>query len=121
MKLLICLFVILFSSVLIAQVAPEMTAEELAENKKSDFKIDWKYMAGEYLIFDCERNHYACVNVSGFDNCQEERNFAIGKKLAAYPCAPLKKFPNKKSCVLKNYETVDILALKRFCYPAGQR
>lgn len=116
MKLLICLSLFIVSSA--AFCAEEMTAAEFAANKKSDYKIDWKYSAGQYLIYDCDRNHYACVDVSGFDNCQEERNFAIGKKLTNYPCAPLKKFSDKSACVIKSYEVVDNMALKRFCYPA---
>ena len=83
----------------------------------SDYEINWKYKAGEYLIYDCERRHYACVNHEGNSNCLEERNFAIKKKLNNYPCAPLAKFDDKKSCVEKNYKIVDIDAPKRFCYP----
>jgi hypothetical protein len=87
---------------------------------KSDFQIDWKYRAGPYLIFDCERNHYACVDTFGNSNCQEERNFAIGKKLISYPCAPLKKFDDKKACVEKTYQIMGRNALHRFCYPKKQ-
>lgn len=93
------------------------TALELAGSRDVNYPIDWKYQAGEFFIFDCERNHYACVNADGFANCREERNFAAEKKLSSYPCAPLKKFADKKSCMLKNYEIVDIMAIKRFCFP----
>lgn len=87
------------------------------ETRKIDYQIDWKYKGGEYFIFDCERSHYACVNIDGFNNCKEERNFAIETKATGYPCAPLRKFKDKKSCVEKNYQVVDTKAIKRFCYP----
>ncbi|MGZ3808359.1 MAG: hypothetical protein ACXVCE_09750 [Bacteriovorax sp.] len=86
-------------------------------NYKSDYQIDWKYQAGNYLIYDCERGHYACVSKDGDENCREERNFAIEKKATSYPCAPLKKFADKKLCVQENYKVVDRNAIKRFCYP----
>lgn len=85
--------------------------------KNSEYNVDWKYLAGEYLIYDCERQHYVCVNVTGNENCEEERKYAIEKKLEIYPCAPLQKFADKKSCVLKDYEVVDRMAARRFCYP----
>jgi hypothetical protein len=82
-----------------------------------DYKTDWKYFGGEYLIFDCERRHYACVSLEGNANCIEERKFAMEKKADRYPCAPISKFADKKLCVLKNYQIVDRNAPKRFCYP----
>jgi hypothetical protein len=84
---------------------------------KDEYLIDWKYHAGEYLIYDCEREHYACVDIDGNANCLEERNFAKEKKFSSLTCAPLKKFKNKKECVEENYKVVDIGAKKRFCYP----
>lgn len=90
---------------------------EAPAGPKIDYQIDWKYKAGEYLIFDCERSHFACVNSDGDDNCREERNFAMEKRASRYPCAPLKKFKDKKSCIEKSYQLVDLNALKRFCYP----
>lgn len=94
------------------------TVEELIrESRKTDYQIDWKYKGGEYLIYDCERIHYACVNIDGFQNCKEERNYAVETKAPKYPCVPLKKYEDKKSCVKKNYEVVDRNVVKRFCYP----
>lgn len=112
MKLLL---ITLFIGSTFAQSAPEQS------NKKEDYPLDWKYAAGEYLIYDCERSHYACVNKDGQDNCREERNFAREKKLDRYPCAPLKKFQSKKLCVEENYRVQDLGAKKRFCYPSSPK
>lgn len=105
------------TSLLSFSARADLSAEQSLETKKIDYQIDWKYKAGEYLVFDCERSHYACVTSEGYENCQEERSFSLAKKEGRLPCAPLKKFKNKKSCVEKNYELVDINALRRFCYP----
>lgn len=90
---------------------------QTGENHIADYPIDLKYKAGSYLIYDCKRSHYACVDKDGHSSCKEERAFAIQTKEKALPCAPLKKFDDKKSCVLKQYEVVAINAAKRFCYP----
>ena len=93
------------------------TKGEFVESRRTDYRIDWKYFAGKYLIYDCERKHYACVNLEGNANCLQERKFAIEKKTNMYPCAPLASFADKKKCAEKNYDVVDINAPKRFCYP----
>jgi hypothetical protein len=95
----------------------QKVAERISENNRSQYQIDWNYKAGEYLLFNCERKHFACVNLEGFHHCSEERKYAIENKMAILPCAPLKKFSEKKLCVEKNYQVVDQNAMKRFCYP----
>ena len=84
---------------------------------QEEYQLDWKYRAGQYLIYDCDRGHYACINKTGLDNCVEERNYAIAIKAKSLKCAPLKNFTNKKECIEKSYKLVDIGAIKRFCYP----
>lgn len=111
----IFILLLIYSSAVTAQNNQALNNNE--SYKKQDYPLDWKYHAGEYLIYDCERAHYACVNKEGNDNCREERSEAIEKKLPQYPCAPLKKFENKKECVKENYHIQDIGAKKRFCYP----
>lgn len=86
---------------------------ERAEN----FQMDWKYTGGKYLIFDCERSHYACVNKEGQDNCLEERKYALEIKAKSYPCAPLRVFSDQVACIKESYKIVDIGANKRFCFP----
>ncbi len=95
----------------------ETVKELIRDTRDTNYQIDWKYKGGEYLIYDCERDHYACVNIDGDNNCKEERNFAMEVKAAKYPCVSFKKFDNKKSCLEKNYEVVERKVVKRFCYP----
>ena len=110
---------IFYPALIVLILCGSLGAEEKAQpdNTKTDYRIDWTYHGGEYLIYDCSRAHYACVDLEGQNNCVEERKFALQMNARIYPCAPLKKFSHKKLCVLKNYEVVDLNAVKRFCYP----
>jgi len=92
-------------------------AEDLLEVKKSNYQMNARYKAGAFLIYDCEGEYYACVDQEGSEKCRENRDASINKKENRYPCSPLKKFENKTSCLEKNYEVIESLALKRFCYP----
>lgn len=85
--------------------------------KKTDYQINGRYKAGAFLIYDCEGEYYACVDQDGSDKCRTKREEGIVKKQTRLPCAPLKKFDDKKSCLEKNYEVLEALATKRFCYP----
>ncbi len=88
-----------------------------AESMKEDYPIDLLHQAGEYLIYHCERKHYACVNKRSFDDCAEERTKVLeNQKEEKLPCYRLIKFDDKVSCVKANYKAVDSLELKRFCY-----
>lgn len=87
------------------------------DTKRSNYAIDWKYHAGQFLIYDCDRKHYACVDSDGFDKCTTARNKSKAEKAKKYSCAPISKYENKEACVLANYKVLESLALKRFCYP----
>lgn len=85
--------------------------------KKMNYQINNKYKAGMFLIYDCKGEYYACVDGDGNENCRESRDASIAKKDGRYPCAPLKKYENVQECLVKNYEVIESLALKRFCFP----
>ena len=97
--------------------AEEQVSQKLEDVKKSDYQIDSKYKAGEYLIFDCESNHFACVDLDGSQACQARRETSIAMKRPKLDCANLEKFKDKKLCIEKNYKVVDKNVQKRFCYP----
>lgn len=82
-----------------------------------EYPLDDRYKAGKFLIYDCQRKHYACVNQDGNNSCIERREESKAKNAGEYDCAPLKTFPDKKNCLLKNYEVVEMNAWKRFCFP----
>ncbi|MBC7714477.1 MAG: hypothetical protein H7177_14120 [Rhizobacter sp.] len=86
-------------------------------HKKANYPINDYYKAGNFLIYNCENDYYVCVDEDAFKLCGDKRKEAIDKKLKYYPCAPLNKFPTKAKCGEKNYEVIESLAKKRFCYP----
>jgi hypothetical protein len=91
--------------------------DEPIQDPKAGFKIDRKYYGGEYLIYNCEKGHFACVDSSSFLNCKNGRKLALENKKLILPCAPLEKFKDKILCVQKNYELVHLNAVKGFCSP----
>ncbi len=111
MKILIFFFLITLSFQAMGQVDEELEA------RRSNYQINDHYKAGSYLIYDCWRGFYTCVDEDGFKNCREKRQEDMNKKKGEYSCAPLNKFPTKTVCAQKNYEVVEALAKKRFCYP----
>ncbi len=87
------------------------------ETRKPDFQIDDRYKAGEHLIYDCQKKHFACVNLDGYTLCEVARTKSRELKQTELACAPLKSFQNKKSCLLTNYNVIERNAWKRFCFP----
>jgi hypothetical protein len=91
--------------------------EVLIETKKSNYQINARYKGGPYLVYDCEGEFYACVDQDGSEKCRERRDKSISRKETRLSCAPLKKFDDKKTCLGKNYEILESVAVKRFCFP----
>lgn len=85
------------------------------ESKKSQYQINSRYKAGQYLIYDCFGRYYTCVEQDSFEACKTKR--AQNHTKGPYLCAPLKKFKNKEECVKHNYEAIEAATLQRFCFP----
>ncbi len=74
------------------------------------------YRRGPFLIYDCERGYYACVNKDGFNYCKDIRNDSRKKRYRILSCAPLKKFEVKKDCIAVQKKLVDYPVNKFFCF-----
>jgi hypothetical protein len=83
---------------------------------REEYAIDSKYRSGSYLIYDCEDNHFACVNNESFDRCTEKREIDKKENLNKYRCTPIKNFSNKEECLKENYKIQQKAILKKFCY-----
>jgi hypothetical protein len=81
-----------------------------------NYQINESYHAGSNLIFDCKNLYLACVSEVSREQCQLDRQFAIDKKQDHYPCAMLKQFDTKEHCLKKNYELINAITIKKFCY-----
>lgn len=120
MKMILTFILIIMTVKVFAEEAADTAAKPVEvelEVKKSNYRINGRYQAGEFLVYDCQGEYYACVDQDGSEKCREDRDVSIKRKEKRYPCAPLKKFENKKTCLQKNYEVIESLALKRFCFP----
>ena len=121
MKMIFCFLLMIVTVQVYAEEAAVVAAkpadDDSLEIKKSNYQMNARYKAGAFLIYDCQGEYYACVDQEGSDKCRENRDASISKKEKRYPCSPLKKFENKTACLDKNYEVIESLALKRFCYP----
>lgn len=96
-------FLLIFSSLLArAEINPE------------DFISD-KYIAGEYLIYDCQEGHWVCVMEAFSRECEKvrEEDRHLGKIRAR--CAPLKQMPSKRSCFQRQLFLVGQNYGDRFC------
>ena len=91
--------------------------DEALSEKRANYQINEFYKAGSFLIYDCYRGYYTCVDEDGFNKCRDKRLEDTKLKLKDYSCAPLKKLPTNKECAYKNYEVIEANAKKRFCYP----
>lgn len=61
--------------------------------------ISDNYEAGQYLIYDCKEKHWTCVMETYFKECAEKREKDLLNIDEVYhSCAPIEKYPNKRSC-----------------------
>ena len=101
--------------------AQDTQAEKIIDNsletKLANFKIDQHYRAGEYLIFDCKKKAYTCVDENSYETCKTKREESKAKGIRPYFCAPLKKFADREKCLIENYKAVEAVNFERFCYP----
>jgi hypothetical protein len=88
---------------------------KLMKNNNENKFISKCYKRGPYLVYDCERGNYACVDKDGFQLCKDFREQSIIKKNKVLSCAPLKKFDQLKLCIKKQKELVDFPVKKYFC------
>lgn len=96
---------------------PEATAE--FSLKQEEYVLDFRNRAGRNLIYDCQRDFYACVDDISSDNCLKQR--ALAKKAKNYDlsCAFFKRFETKKECLLQHYKMLDKKS-KPFCFRKRQ-
>jgi hypothetical protein len=118
MKILIFYLFILFPLLpTVVSAEAEKKIDNSLETRLSNFKIDENFRAGEYLIYDCKKKAYTCVDDNSFETCKMRREESKNKKQRVYLCAPLKKFPNRKACLLYNYDVIQAVNTDRFCFP----
>lgn len=85
------------------------------ERDKYEPRISDKWFRGNYLIYDCEKGNFICVNLFSFNQCQSQREEDKKQKQTHLRCAPFKKFPTQKKCFAEQYRQIENQKPKVFC------
>ncbi|MBY0416047.1 MAG: hypothetical protein K2Q18_17885 [Bdellovibrionales bacterium] len=87
------------------------------EEKLAHYKMDDELRSGFYLIYDCDKKAFTCVDDVSFNYCKDRRNnLSYFEKEKKYACAPLKKYVDREACLHANYEVMQAAPFTRFCY-----
>lgn len=78
-------------------------------------QISKKYYDGQFLIFDCGKSHWTCVDEDGFKECKKDRDLAGKDYRRNLVCMPFKEFKTKKECEHFQQKKVNNPEGKRFC------
>lgn len=97
-----------------------MTLEEekkrgTLQRKIEEPRISNKWFRGNYLIYDCDKAHYACVNSDSFEKCEYIRTSRKERRQPSLGCAPLKRFDTQGKCFEMQYAKVHNQVPKLFC------
>ncbi len=85
------------------------------EREKYEPRISNKWFRGSYLIYDCTRGNFVCVNYQGFVRCGDEREEDKKKSRPALRCAAFKKFKTQESCFKEQYRQIENQKPRVFC------
>lgn len=98
----------------------KMTIEEeqqrsQVQKSREEPRISNKWFKGNYLIYDCDKGFFACVNSVSNTQCIEQRATRIEDRSPALGCAPLKRFSTQEDCFKVQYEKMHNQTAKVFC------
>jgi hypothetical protein len=103
------------SNLLVLLIFLQTSQAQQREPHKS-VQISIGYFSGEYLIYDCIKGNFACVDAESFEDCQESRGHFIKISEPKLPCVPLKKFPHFEDCEVAQYKEIESPRKKEFCF-----
>lgn len=100
----------------------ESAAQELPQSLRVSSGFDHRrdiisdeYLAGPFLIYDCQNKHWVCVLEEHFENCQDMREEDIRSEKVYSRCAPVGEFPVKFSCFQEQLRLVSNVDPSRLC------
>ncbi|EQC46106.1 hypothetical protein [Bacteriovorax sp. Seq25_V] len=70
-----------------------------------EVQLNQKYRRGEYLVYDCEYKHFACINRDSLVNC----------KLPS--CLNIRKYSNQPECFQAQEAGMQKSRTDRYCKP----
>ena len=91
-------FTVFFLFLLLSYSMADSGPKEVAGFDAAADVITEDTIAGSWLIYDCQEQHWTCVIKADFDECAELRKKDKIKRIKRLRCAPIGEFPTKKSC-----------------------
>ncbi|MCR9206119.1 MAG: hypothetical protein NXH75_16165 [Halobacteriovoraceae bacterium] len=93
----------------------EEGSRDQLQKQKEEPRISNKWYRGNYLIYDCSKGNYVCVNDISFLNCGDQRQEDIDARVTNLKCAPLKRFGSQEDCFKAQYSKIHNQMPKLFC------
>ncbi|MDD0852284.1 hypothetical protein HBN50_04205 [Halobacteriovorax sp. GB3] len=84
-------------------------------------KISSEYRRGQFLIYDCKKKSFICVDKDSFELCKSKRLEMRELKSRHLSCAPLKDFKDQKVCFDNQLDNIYRARIKTYCYTRKKR
>lgn len=104
----------------IVEEDPEANVPNQGNIKQEEYVLDGRYRGGRNLIYDCDRDHYACIDDISKENCDFRRKKQEMHKKNNLSCAFFKTYPTKKECLIEQYKVMDKKLKTVFCFKKHQ-
>jgi hypothetical protein len=104
-----------------AMTEEEEKKRDVLQQKLEEPRLSNKWFRGNYLIYDCDKGFFACVNNTSFEKCKYQRMKRKERREVGLACAPLKRFDTQKACFKVQYEKMHNQVPKLFCINPNYR
>jgi len=81
------------------------------EKLHRDKRIDYDFVSGSHLVFDCRFNRYICVNLESSKNCLKIKH----DKKNMHGCVKFKKYNSFQECISIQRKQISRNDSKFFC------
>lgn len=78
-------------------------------------QLDKKILYGSNMIYDCDKQYFACVDLDSYEKCGDRRNEDKKNLKQKLGCAPLKKYQYLLDCSMKQSKYIESNRPVVFC------
>lgn len=95
--------------------------EDVAQEARMIFEgnvgkqLDKKILYGSNMIYDCEKQYFACVDLDSYEKCVDVRNEDKKNLKQNLGCAPLKKYQYLLDCSMEQSKYIENSRPVVFC------
>ncbi len=82
----------------------------------SDPALDAYYLRGEYLVYDCNTDHWVCTKKLEYNRCKTQRKEALLDLERRLPCAFFNEFKTNELCAKEQQRLTNEARGNRFCF-----